>query len=54
MGGALSTLASDPSRELDILWHDGHPLGVDSAQVGVLEEADQVGLRSFLKYVQVK
>ena len=43
-GGALSALASDPSRELDVLWHDGHPLGVDGAQVGVLEEADQVGL----------
>merc|ERR1712072_1276529 len=48
-GGALSALASDPSRELDVLWHDGHPLGVDGAQVGVLEEADQVGLGSFLE-----
>jgi len=48
-GGALSALAPDPSRELDVLWHDGHPLGVDSAQVGVLEEADQVGLGSFLE-----
>ncbi|CAB1334814.1 unnamed protein product [Coregonus sp. 'balchen'] len=26
---------------MDVLGHDGHPLGVDGAQVGVLEQADQ-------------
>ena len=52
--GALSALASDPSRELDVLWHDGHPLGVDGAQVGVLEEADQVGLGSLLKWERTR
>ena len=31
----LSALATDPARELDVLWHDGHPLGVDGAQVGI-------------------
>ncbi len=37
-------LTADPARELDVLGHDGHPLGVDGAQVGVLEEAHEVGL----------
>ena len=45
----LSPLATDPPRQLDVLWHDGDPLGVDGAQVGVLEEADQVGLGSLLQ-----
>jgi len=45
----LSALATDASRELDVLWHDGDSLGVDGAQVGVLEETDQVGLASLLK-----
>jgi len=34
---------------LDVLWHDGHTLGVDGAQVRVLEEADQIGLGGLLK-----
>ena len=45
----LSTLASDASGQLDVLWHDGHSLGVDGAQVGVLEQADQVGLAGLLE-----
>jgi len=45
----LSTLATDPPGELDILGHDGDALGVDGAQVGVLKQANQVGLRSFLQ-----
>ena len=45
----LSTLSADAASKLDVLGHDGHPLGVDGAQVGVLEEADQVSLRGFLK-----
>ena len=45
---ALGPLASDAPGQLDILWHDGHALSVDGAQVGVLEEADQVGLGSLL------
>ena len=44
----LSPLATDTTGQLDVLGHDGHPLGVDGAQVGVLEEADQVGLGSLL------
>ena len=34
---------------MDVLWHDGDPLGVDGAQVGVFEESDQVGFRGFLE-----
>ena len=45
----LGTLATDTAGELDVLGHDGHALGVDSAQVGVLEQTDQVGLASLLK-----
>jgi hypothetical protein len=46
---SLSTLATDPAGQLDVLGHDGDPLGVDGAQVGVLEEADQVSLRGLLQ-----
>ena len=34
---------------MDVLWHDGDSLGVDGAQVGVFEEADQVGFAGFLE-----
>jgi hypothetical protein len=44
--GALTT---DAAGELDVLWHDGHTLGVDGAKVGVFEEADQVSFSGFLK-----
>merc|ERR1719266_1232091 len=36
-------------RQLDVLWHDGHTLGVDGAQIGVLEQTDQVGLTGLLQ-----
>ena len=44
----LGPLSSDPPGQLDILWHDGHTLGVDGAQVGVLEETNQVSLAGLL------
>jgi len=34
---------------LHVLGHDGNSLGVDGAEVGVLEEADHVGFRGFLE-----
>ncbi|KAG0450090.1 hypothetical protein HPP92_026911 [Vanilla planifolia] len=34
---------------LDILRQDGHPLGVFGAQIGVLKEADHIGLRGLLE-----
>ncbi len=36
----LCPLAADPASELDVLGHDGNALGVDGAQVRVLEQAD--------------
>ena len=45
----LSTLAADSSGQLDVFRHDGDSLGVDGAQVGVLEKTDQVGLASLLQ-----
>ena len=44
----LGTLAPDPPGQLDVLGHDGHPLGVDGAEVGVLKQTDQVGLAGLL------
>ena len=45
----LCTLPTDTAGKLDVLGHDGDTLGMDGAQVGVLEETDQVGLASLLE-----
>ena len=45
----LGTCCADATSQVDVLRHDGHALGVDGAEVGVLEEADEVGLRSLLE-----
>jgi hypothetical protein len=45
----LRALTTDAAGELHILGHDGHAAGVDGAQVGVLEESHQVGLRRLLQ-----
>lgn len=45
----LSPLATDTAGQLDVLGHDGHTLGVDGAQVGVLKQTNQVGLGSLLQ-----
>lgn len=45
----LSALSSDASCQLDVFRHDGDSLGVDSAQVGVFEEADQICFAGFLE-----
>ena len=45
----LSTLATDAAGQLDILGHDGHTLGMDGAQVGVLKETDEVSLGGLLE-----
>eukprot|EP00964_Phaeocystis_antarctica_P113979 scaffold77957_cov68-Phaeocystis_antarctica.AAC.3 len=51
MGGVKKhrALATDATGQLDVLGHDGHALGVDRAQVGVLEEANQVRLGGLLE-----
>ncbi|KAK3020447.1 hypothetical protein RJ639_047571 [Escallonia herrerae] len=46
---SLSPFTADSASKLDVLGHDGDPLGVNSAQVGVLEETHQVGLRRLLQ-----
>jgi len=45
----LSTFSTDATGQLDVLGHDGDTFGVDGAQVGVLEESNQVCLGSFLE-----
>ena len=49
IGNFLGTFTSDSAGELDVLWHNGDTLGVDCAQVGVLEKTDQVSLACLLK-----
>ena len=46
---SLGTFATNAAGQLDVLGHDGDALGVDGAQVGVLEQADQVGLAGLLQ-----
>ena len=45
----LSSLTTDSSGQLDVLWHNGDTLGVDGAQVGIFEETNQVCLAGFLQ-----
>ncbi|KAI1239062.1 hypothetical protein IHE44_0012170 [Lamprotornis superbus] len=47
--GNLCTLAADAPGQLDVLGHDGDALGMDGAQVGVLEEPHQVSLAGLLQ-----
>ena len=42
-------LAPDAPGKLHVFGHYGHALGMDGAQVGVLEDADQVCLGCFLE-----
>ena len=51
---SLGPFSSDSPSQLDILWHDGHTLGVDGAQVGVLEETNQVSLTGLLKWEKTR
>ena len=43
------SLSPDPPSKLDVLGHDGDPLGVDGTEVGVLEEPHEVGLTGLLE-----
>ena len=45
----LSALTTEAASQVDILGLDGHTLGVDGSQVGVLKERDKVSLRGLLK-----
>ena len=45
----LRTLTAEAAGELDVLALDGDTLGVNGAEVGVLEEGDEVGLDGLLE-----
>ncbi|KAL3708179.1 hypothetical protein TMatcc_006162 [Talaromyces marneffei ATCC 18224] len=45
----INPLATETAGKLDVLALDGDTLGVDGAQVGVLEEGDKVGLNGLLE-----
>jgi histone H3 len=45
----LRALATETAGQLDVLGLDGDTLGVDGAEVGVLEEGDQVSLNGLLE-----
>ena len=45
----LWSLSSDSSCELHVLWHDGDSLGVDGAEVSVLEEWNEVSFSGLLE-----
>ncbi|XP_010000746.1 PREDICTED: uncharacterized protein LOC104392999 [Chaetura pelagica] len=47
--GSSGALAADAPGQLDVLGHDGDALGVDGAEVGVLEQPHQVGLARLLQ-----
>jgi hypothetical protein len=46
---SLTALTTETTSELDVLGLDGDTLGVDGAQVGVLEEGNEVGLDGLLE-----
>merc|ERR1719347_774943 len=46
---SLGPLAPDPTSELDIFGHYSNPLGMDGAQVSILEQSHQVGLTCLLQ-----
>ena len=45
----LRALATEAAGQLDVLGLDGETLGVVGAQVGILEEGDEVGLDGLLE-----
>jgi len=49
IGLTSEPVSSDSLGELEVSGHDGDSLGVDGAEVGVLEERDEVSLSGLLK-----
>jgi len=45
----LGTFSADTASKLDVLWHNGDTLGVDSTQVSVLKQSNEVSLTGLLK-----
>lgn len=48
----LSTFSTNTTGQLDILGHNCNPLGMDSAQVGVFKETDQVRFAGLLQVLK--
>ena len=48
----FAPFAADAAGQLDVLGHDGDTLGMEGAQVGVLIEANKVGLGRLLESMQ--
>ena len=48
-GGDLRSLSTQTTSQLDVFGLDGDTLGMDGAQVGIFEQADQVGLDRLLQ-----
>ena len=46
---SLCALTTDAAGKLDVLGHDRHTLSVDGTAVGVLEQTNEVRLRSLLE-----
>jgi len=49
IGWSLGSFTTDTTSKLDILWHNSDTLGVDSAQVGVLKQTNEVSLTGLLE-----
>lgn len=46
---SLGALSANATSKLNVLGHDSDALGMDGAEVGVLEETDEIGLGSLLE-----
>ena len=46
---SLRSFSPDSSCQLDVFWHDGDSLGVDSTQIGVFKQPHEIGLCCFLE-----
>jgi len=46
---ALGAFPANATGQLDVFGHDGDAFGVDGAQVGVFEQAHQIGFTGLLK-----
>ena len=49
MDNFLRALTTNATSKVDVFGHDGNALRMDGAQVGVLEQANQVSLGGLLK-----
>lgn len=47
--GGSGAFSADAARQLDVFGHDGHTLGMDGAQVSVLEQTHQIRLAGLLQ-----